>query len=73
MDGTYRARLSRGSIRTLAAQQGPMNSDEVRAFATSSRFDAAICLRRADESAKDPVARVAPLDTWQPTLVAVAG
>ena len=72
-DGTYRALLSPGSVRTLAMQNGPMTSAEVTAFGASPHFEAALDLRRADESAKDPAARVARLDTWVSTLVAVAG
>jgi len=73
VDGTYRARLSPGSIRTLAKQHGPMTSEEVTAFGASPHFEATVRLRRADESAKDPVARVESLDSWLPTLLAVAG
>ena len=72
-DGAYRALLSRGSVRTLAMQHGPMTSGEAAAFAASPHFEAAVCLRRADESAKDPVAEVASLDSWLSALLAVAG
>jgi predicted HD phosphohydrolase len=54
-------------------QHGPMTAEEVTAFCASPHFEAAVRLRRADESAKDPVAEVASLDTWLSTLVAVAG
>ena len=73
VDDAYRARLSSGSIHTLAIQHGPMTAEEVTAFGASSHFEGAVCLRRADESAKDPAAVVAGLDSWLPTLVAVAG
>jgi len=73
VDGAYRALLSPGSVRTLAKQNGPMTSEEVKAFGASPHFEAVVCLRRADESAKDPVAQVPWLDTWLSTLHAVAG
>jgi predicted HD phosphohydrolase len=69
----YRTRLSEGSARTLVAQGGAMTADESAAFRASPHFDAAVRLRMADESAKDPLATVPTLDSWISTLEFVSG
>lgn len=73
VDGSYRERLSEGSTRTLAEQGASMTADELSRFRSSPFFGAMVQLRRADEAAKDPAARVPGLDTWLPTLEQIAG
>ena len=73
VDASYREQLSEGSVRTLAAQGEAMTADEVSAFRASPDFADAVGLRRADEAAKDPGARVPGLDAWLSTLERVAG
>jgi phosphonate degradation associated HDIG domain protein len=48
----YFARLSPDSVRSLALQGGPMSQAEVAAFEALPGFQAAVRLRRFDESAK---------------------
>ena len=73
VDESYRQQLSEGSARTLVVQGETMTADELARFRSSPWFDAAVELRRADEAAKDPGARVPGLDDWLPTLEIVAG
>jgi predicted HD phosphohydrolase len=69
-DPAYRATLSARSVETLAHQGGAHVAYD---FAHDPDIDAMLALRRADERAKDPTARVAPLDTWRPLLEALIG
>ncbi|MGA3146561.1 MAG: HD domain-containing protein [Acidimicrobiales bacterium] len=73
VDGSYREQLSEGSLRTLAEQGESMTVDELTLFRASPFFAAAVELRRADEAAKDPGARVPALDAWLSTLELMAG
>ena len=50
-----------------------MTADELSVFRSSPGFADAVGLRRADEAAKDPGARVPGLDAWLSTLERVAG
>ncbi|MGD0391619.1 MAG: HD domain-containing protein [Acidimicrobiales bacterium] len=73
VDESYRRQLSEGSVRTLAEQGESMTVDELALFRASPFFDAAVELRRADEAAKDPGARVPALDAWLSTLELMTG
>jgi predicted HD phosphohydrolase len=72
VDDQYRGRLSEGSVRTLRLQGDAMTDHEVTTFRSLPYWVAALCLRRADEAAKDPLAVVPALDDWRPTLEAIA-
>jgi predicted HD phosphohydrolase len=72
VDPSYREQLSEGSIRTLSEQGEAMAPDELSRFRSSPAFEDAVGLRRADEAAKDPGARVPALDAWLSTLELVA-
>ena len=72
VDESYRGTLSGGSRLTLAVQGEAMSASAVAAFAGSTHFEATVRLRRADEAAKDPEARVPPLEAWLPTLCRMA-
>jgi predicted HD phosphohydrolase len=63
--------LSEPSLRSLSAQGGPMSSDELERFRAHPDWESAVELRRWDDIAKDPAARVAPLASYQPQLRAV--
>ncbi|MCC5952248.1 MAG: HD domain-containing protein [Acidimicrobiia bacterium] len=71
-DAGYRRRLSHGSIRTLELQGGPLHEAEVAAFEASPHAADAVALRHADEAAKVPGRRVAPLEDWAPLVVDLA-
>jgi predicted HD phosphohydrolase len=71
-DPAYRTRLSPRSIETLAAQGDALPDAELAALAADPDRDAILELRRADERAKDPNARVPDLESWRPLLTAVA-
>ena len=68
-DPAYRSCLSPRSIETLAAQGDALADAELAALAADPDRDAMLDLRRADECAKDPAARVPGLESWR-TLVA---
>jgi [1-hydroxy-2-(trimethylamino)ethyl]phosphonate dioxygenase len=68
----YFAALSAASVRSLALQGGPMNAEEARAFAAHPHAEAAICLRRYDEAAKDPGAETPDLEHFHPLVTALA-
>ncbi len=68
VDATYRHVLSEGSRRTLALQGEAMTPAEATAFTRRVYFEDTVRLRRADEGAKDPAARVPPLDHWVPMI-----
>jgi predicted HD phosphohydrolase len=71
-DPAYRQRLSPRSTETLAAQGDALADAELAALSTDPDRDAILELRRADERAKDPNARVPDLESWRPVLTAVA-
>lgn len=55
-DKDYFARLSSGSVASLAVQGGPFSEDEVEAFETLPYHQDAVQLRRWDEGGKSPTA-----------------
>jgi predicted HD phosphohydrolase len=71
-DSAYRALLSTRSIETLAAQGDGLADAEVAELAADPDRDAILELRRADERAKDPAARVPGLESWRTVLSEVA-
>jgi predicted HD phosphohydrolase len=71
-DPAYRCRLSVRSVETLAVQGDALDAEAVASLARDPDFDAMLTLRRADERAKDPTARVPGLDAWRELLVRVA-
>lgn len=71
-DLEYRAKLSPGSIETLAAQGGDMSPDEVVWFESLLDWEEMVALRRADDGAKVPGAQVSGLDAWTSAIEDVA-
>jgi len=71
-DPEYRSHLSVRSIETLAAQGDALDDAELAALAADPDRDAILELRRADERAKDPAARVPALESWRTRLTEVA-
>jgi len=71
-DPEYRRRLSARSAETLARQGDALGDGDLAALGADPDLDAILELRRADERAKVPGARVAELDTWVPALLQVA-
>jgi len=71
-DPTYRASLSVRSAQTLSTQGDALTEADLRALAADTDLAAIIELRRADERAKDPTARVPVLETWRTILSEVA-
>jgi predicted HD phosphohydrolase len=69
-DPAYRTRLSDRSVETLARQGGNLDAGEIARMQADPDLDAILTLRRADERAKDPHARVAPLESWRALLEA---
>jgi predicted HD phosphohydrolase len=67
-DPAYRNQLSVRSVETLAAQGEALHDAELSALATDPDREAILALRRADERAKDPAARVPGLDEWRARL-----
>jgi predicted HD phosphohydrolase len=61
-DPLYRDALSSASVRSLEAQGGAMDPDEVDAFASHPWAEHAVALRRWDEAAKHPGAEAPALD-----------
>jgi len=64
----YFETLSAASVHTLRIQGGPMNAREAAAFEAEPAAAAALRLRRWDDAAKDPAARVPPFGYFQPVL-----
>jgi predicted HD phosphohydrolase len=71
-DPAYRDRLSGRSTETLAAQGDALADTELRALEADPDRDAILDLRRADERAKDPTARVPGLESWRALLTELA-
>jgi len=65
----YEASLSTTSRATLALQGGAFNQVESQSFAAHPYFDAAICLRRADDQAKVIGLQSPGFDTYRETLL----
>lgn len=72
-DRAYRERVRRRSVETLALQGDALTDGAVARLAGDPDLDAILELRRADERAKDPAARVPGLDAWRSLLDTVAG
>jgi gamma-butyrobetaine dioxygenase len=64
----YVAGLSPTSVRSLAAQGGPLSVDECRALERERWFAEAVAVRRWDDLAKDPAAVVQDLDAYRSLL-----
>ncbi|MFE1316844.1 TauD/TfdA family dioxygenase [Kitasatospora phosalacinea] len=64
----YADLLSPASVRTLAAQGGPMTPDEAAAFAAHPSGADAVAVRRWDEAAKDPAAPTPSFAEFRPLL-----
>jgi gamma-butyrobetaine dioxygenase len=69
VDPAYVAALSPASVRSLAAQGGPLSVEERARFDAKPWAAEAVRLRRWDEAAKDPAAVCAPLDEYRALLV----
>jgi gamma-butyrobetaine dioxygenase len=72
VDPAYTAGLSPTSVRSLAAQGGPLTAEECRAFERQRWFAEAVAVRRWDDLAKVPNAVVPPLDVYRPLLARYA-
>jgi len=68
IDPDYRTVLSEGSVRTLRRQGGLLDEAAREAFAAHPHADDAIRLRRYDDRAKVPGARVPDLDHYVPLV-----
>jgi predicted HD phosphohydrolase len=71
-DPAYRSRLSLRSVETLAMQGDALADAELSSLGDDPDLAAILDLRRADERAKDPTARVPGLDAWNTTLESLA-
>jgi predicted HD phosphohydrolase len=71
-DPAYRSQLSTRSVETLADQGDALDDGGLAELAADPDLDAILALRRADEAAKDPHARVPGLDSWRALLEEVA-
>jgi predicted HD phosphohydrolase len=71
-DRAYRGRLSPRSVETLAAQGDALTDADLAALEADPDRDAIVALRRADERAKDPSARVPDLESWRALLTRLA-
>ena len=72
-DPGYTAALSGASRSTLSVQGGPMQADELARFEANQFAKAAVRLRRWDDAAKDPRARVPGFWHYRPLLRSLAG
>jgi predicted HD phosphohydrolase len=68
----YRHRLSPRSLETLRLQGGLLDPEERAALLEYPDLDACLTLRRADDAAKAPGARVPGLGYWRGTIEALA-
>jgi predicted HD phosphohydrolase len=73
VDPVYAAALSAASVRSLAAQGGPLSAEERARFDAEPWAEEALRVRRWDDSAKDPAAACAPLEDYRPLLVRYLG
>lgn len=67
-DPSYQEGLTATSLRTLREQGGPMSPDEVREFERHPHWKEAVALRRWDDLAKEPDARVPSLEFYEEKL-----
>jgi predicted HD phosphohydrolase len=70
-DDAYQARLSEVSARTLRAQGGPMNAQEIAAFESNPDWRLALALREIDDRGKDPGAMVPGIEAYRDVLSAL--
>ena len=68
-DPTYRSKLSEASLQTLQWQGGPMQEEEIAAFAESRFFNDVIKVRLWDEEAKNTDAVLLPLSHFHNLLI----
>ncbi|MEM7141862.1 MAG: TauD/TfdA family dioxygenase [Actinomycetota bacterium] len=68
LEDDYAAGLSDASVATLEQQGGPFDDDELAAFLATPGADAAMALRRADDSGKIEGLAVDDLEAYRPTL-----
>ena len=68
VDPGYFERLSPASVHSLRSQGGPLSAEEQTALVAHPWFNDALDLRRWDEDAKNPEAKVPPLAAWVPLL-----
>jgi phosphonate degradation associated HDIG domain protein len=73
VEPAYASTLSLGSRASLAAQGGPMSTEEAVAFERNPTADDAIALRRWDDAGKVIGAEVADLERYRALLDHVAG
>ena len=71
-DPKYRSQLSVRSIETLSDQGDALDELAIARLSHDPDLDAIVALRRADEAAKDPTARVPGLESWRDLLEEVA-
>ena len=69
----YFAKLSPASVYTLSQQGGPMSAEEAQTFAASPHRDAAVRLRRWDDSGKVTGVTVRNLAHYRPMIARLAG
>jgi gamma-butyrobetaine dioxygenase len=69
----YATSLSAASVQSLGVQGGPMRRAELAAFEANRHAAAAVRVRRWDDAAKDPEARVPGFDHFAAMLRALAG
>jgi len=67
-DAKYLAGLSSASVHSLALQGGPMSRAECGRFEATPHADAAVVLRRWDDSAKIPNRKTPQLEYYMPLL-----
>jgi predicted HD phosphohydrolase len=72
IEPAYRTGLSLRSAQTLSTQGDALADADLAALAAHRDLAAILELRRADERAKDPTARVPELETWRSILAEVA-
>lgn len=72
VEPSYRAELSRASVRTLQLQGGAMSPAEVVAFESSPFHADAVRLRRFDEAAKDATVVVPPFAAYRARITSLA-
>jgi gamma-butyrobetaine dioxygenase len=70
---SYFALLSEASVATLAVQGGPMSPGEAREFEALPYVADAVAVRRWDDQAKDPSARVPGFGHFRPLLAELGG
>ena len=68
-DPQYAAKLSETSVESLKRQGGPMAAEEAAEFSRAQHFKEKIRLRKWDDRAKIPGARVPELDSYRDMLI----